>query len=662
MRSSDKKGLLSVLLVGLVNGLIFIALLPAWQHYDEPAHFEYAWLLAARSRLPEAADFDPAMRQAVARSMIEAGFFKRLTFAPDLDDPTGKVWIAPVTQLEDPPLYYLLAAAAMKPLDRQAILAQLYAGRLVSLGLFLLTLAIAWGVAAELTPPGSALRWMLPLSMALLPGFVDVMTSLNNSVGAVAFFSLFLWEATRLVRRGFAWTTFLWTCAAALACLGMQASAFLAAPLLLVALLFSALRGPRRKLAWIVSGAAGLLLLLAIFTWGDAALWFRQGPQPEATRARSQAAPLGKYAFAVHLEPGAAPAELAQLVPLAAGGRLREQAFTLGAWMWTDRPGLYRTPRLATNLGKREYGESVWLDATPRFHAFTGITGKNTLRSWVLLAPASQAATPGSSRTATVYYDGVTLAEGIFSTDEAPSYAGSEASSGEWGERAVHKPGAQRVRGERLAASESAGRANWRQAAASFRARAGLYGILQPRRPGGSRLVLPEQPGDARPHLLGQVRLGAGAPGRAETLPLAGHPDDRRAGRRGRLDVAAAQADPLGYRAALRAGDSRCLGTGFTARIELPYPAHQLPGSSSLCIPDDHPLHADPWRGMEGNPGRDPQVAAGRACLDLLPVPGIFRRVRSLRDLEHLALLLRDVRPKATTCDVKYKSPRFNLS
>ena len=103
------------------------------------------------------------------------------------------MWIAPVTQLEDPPLYYLLAAAAMKPLDRQAILAQLYAGRLVSLGLFLLTLAIAWGVAAELTPPGSVMRWMLPLSMALLPGFADVMTSLNNSVGAVAFFSLFLW-------------------------------------------------------------------------------------------------------------------------------------------------------------------------------------------------------------------------------------------------------------------------------------------------------------------------------------------------------------------------------------------------------------------------------------------------------------------------------------
>lgn len=40
----------------------------------------------------------------------------------------------------------------------------------------------------ELVSDGHVLRWMAPLSLVLLPGFTDLMTSVNNDVGAVVLF------------------------------------------------------------------------------------------------------------------------------------------------------------------------------------------------------------------------------------------------------------------------------------------------------------------------------------------------------------------------------------------------------------------------------------------------------------------------------------------
>ena len=36
--------------LALCHGLLYMLILPPWQHYDEPPHFEYAWLIADRGR------------------------------------------------------------------------------------------------------------------------------------------------------------------------------------------------------------------------------------------------------------------------------------------------------------------------------------------------------------------------------------------------------------------------------------------------------------------------------------------------------------------------------------------------------------------------------------------------------------------------------------
>jgi apolipoprotein N-acyltransferase len=63
---------------------------------------------------------------------------------------------------------------------------------------------------------------MLPLSLTLVPGFVDIMTAVNDDVGATVFFSLFLWAGIRLIVRGFRWTTTVAFLLLAIACFGSR--------------------------------------------------------------------------------------------------------------------------------------------------------------------------------------------------------------------------------------------------------------------------------------------------------------------------------------------------------------------------------------------------------------------------------------------------------
>ena len=132
------------------------------------------------------------------------------------------------------------------PLD---VTAQLYAGRLISLFLYLLTILAAWGTARELTSSGNILRWLLPVSLALLPGFTDAMTALNNDGAAVAVFSWFVWGSIRLLKSGFSLADLGWIVVPAALCLFTKNTVLIALPLLFVVLLFTILRDRWRWVA-----------------------------------------------------------------------------------------------------------------------------------------------------------------------------------------------------------------------------------------------------------------------------------------------------------------------------------------------------------------------------------------------------------------------------
>ena len=417
-----------VLLLGLIHGLIYVLMVPPWQHYDEPGHFEYAWLVANRGHIPAAGEYDQAMRREVAASMVEYNFFNGMNTRPNLLSPVEPIWIG-INQTGDQPLYYLLAALPLRMIRYTDITLQVYFARLVSLLLYLVSLVAAYGIAVELTPPGHTLRWLLPLSMALLPGYTDLMMAVNNDAGAAAFFSLFLWIAVATIRRGLSWLRFFGLALTVAACLLTKSTVFIALPLACLALLFSLLRGAWRRIAWALFGLAVVSVFLVMMRWGDAAFWLRAVPQAAPTRLSTRIAPLGSHAFQLLATPGAPNPQIIQLLSEQENERLRGRTVTLGAWIWASRDASVNAPSL---LGvDQAHSQVVQVGQKPAFYAFTFKIGKDERRLYVALAPFTQV----QEHEVTVFYDGVVLEEGERPLNQPPDFTGAEGASGTWGGR-----------------------------------------------------------------------------------------------------------------------------------------------------------------------------------------------------------------------------------
>ena len=426
MRFLQTHSLKLILALGLLHGLLYVFLVPPWQHNDEPTHFEYAWLLVNRPEFPQPGDYDQGMRREVALSMIEHGFFRGMNFVPDLNIQDEPVWLG-ISQLDNRPFYYILTSLPLRLIKPWDVTLQLYAARLVSLALYLLTLASAWGLMKELLPDGHPLRWMVPLSMALLPGFTDLMTALNDDVGATALFSLFLWGSVRLIRQGFSFPRLLWTVGAALLCGWTKQTVFLALPLLGLALLLVLFR---KRWGWIPWAALVIILpigLVAIFSWGDEALFWVRAPdalQESSTRTLSAEAKPGDHILQMKITPGEPASTFFQLLPSDQVITLRGKTVTLGAWIWATQPVNGRA--LVLYDGRSHFSQTFQIDTFPKFFSFSATLAEDANRMRVILSPVSQ------DKQLTVFYDGLTLVEGAHPLEIPPQFDGPAAQQGTW--------------------------------------------------------------------------------------------------------------------------------------------------------------------------------------------------------------------------------------
>ncbi len=263
-----------MLLLGLLIGLTFIYVVPPWQHYDEPTQFEFAWLIANQSGLPERGDYDQSMRREVAASMVERDFFRDLGIKPNLLSLSKPIWIG-ISQIGSQPLYYWIIALPLRLFNTADVTLQLFFARYTSLMLYLATIIAAYGIAVELTPKRHPLRWLLPLSILMLPSLVDILTAVNDDVGATAFFSLFLWAGIRLIIRGFNWLRLGILVLLGVICFYTKTTVMVAVILVLIPVVFSIIKGSKRRYVWLTFGGAVVLLGLSFIAWGDAANWYK---------------------------------------------------------------------------------------------------------------------------------------------------------------------------------------------------------------------------------------------------------------------------------------------------------------------------------------------------------------------------------------------------
>ena len=425
---SSRNILLAILLFGVLHGLVYVSIVPPWQHYDEPTHFEYAWMIANQNRIPKRGEFDNSIRREILASMVAGGLFPTLQLAPPDQNPQEPIGIG-VSQVGDPPVYYLFAAIPLRIFIRAPLLTQLYAARVFSLILFALLILVSHFLAIELFRPGP-LRWVLPLMVAGLPSLVDLTSAVSSDSAAILFYSLYLLMGVRLLKHGLRPFNLLILLALLPICFLTKSSTWIAIlnfPLLMAFFVFS---HQKRWISWSIIAASLLILALGLFQFDDAAFWFRDSKQAAPSRLAVQAGALNGEAFQLSSDPGGYANALYQSIPVEQAQNLSGQEVTLGVWMWADRPLDANAPMIA--LIGREKSWKGWdrihLTTQPMFYARTITLPLEPRRVSFVLNPFQDTGSSGS-----VYFYAPFLVPGAGSAGSQPEFLDAGKSRLLWG-------------------------------------------------------------------------------------------------------------------------------------------------------------------------------------------------------------------------------------
>lgn len=162
----------------LLHGLLYLVLIPPWQHYDEPTNFEYARLIAEDGQLSSVGAVNRATRWEISNSMERGNFWR--------GKPTPMVaWDVPFIgydQRVHPPLYYLVATLPIRATLGLPVEVQLYAARLIGVLLYVCSVAAVWRLGVVLAPDRPVVQLALPMTYATTASFASLMTAVNSDV------------------------------------------------------------------------------------------------------------------------------------------------------------------------------------------------------------------------------------------------------------------------------------------------------------------------------------------------------------------------------------------------------------------------------------------------------------------------------------------------
>jgi len=256
-----------LVLLTFLHGLLYLAIVPPWQHYDEPTHFEYVRLVALWDRRPAKNEIDLATNREIADSMYRFSFWQP-GVRPNLfgaESPN-----IGFSEKVHPPLYYALAAIPVRSLRFLPIEDQLYAARMVAVMLYVLVVVCAWRVAVVLAPERLSLQIAVPLTTMLVPAFADQMSAVNNDALVNFGTSALLLGCVWLIRAGSRPTSLV------LAVLGLTVAVLTKRTALVgvvpfaLALLWSLRRQPMRWWIWpaLIAGFVLVVGFIALDPWG----------------------------------------------------------------------------------------------------------------------------------------------------------------------------------------------------------------------------------------------------------------------------------------------------------------------------------------------------------------------------------------------------------
>jgi hypothetical protein len=184
-----------------------LLLVPPWQMADEQAHVAYVEVL--RSRMLGERPSNPGREDEIIESMVRSNWWHHYYDATPPSPPLPARFIETEVRhtigvvsehLQFPPLYYSSVAAALAIVPQMSVTAHLYAMRLLSAALSLVTLWVAWMGARQALPEDVAVA--IVALVAVHPQFVVASTSAGpdafvNVLGAVLW-----WQVLRATSSG----------------------------------------------------------------------------------------------------------------------------------------------------------------------------------------------------------------------------------------------------------------------------------------------------------------------------------------------------------------------------------------------------------------------------------------------------------------------------
>lgn len=173
--------------VTLIRGLLYAALIPPWQAPDETGHLEYAWLLAHQGHIPSPTDLSAAFEHELLASLYEwrfGAFMVRVLpskVPARLQDLPSDIFVKRTRTVLSArfSLAYAWQALFILPVRHQDLILQLFAARLSSVLLNVLTVWIAYLTLCRIFPDRRDLVLLATAVIVWLPQH----TFINSTVG-----------------------------------------------------------------------------------------------------------------------------------------------------------------------------------------------------------------------------------------------------------------------------------------------------------------------------------------------------------------------------------------------------------------------------------------------------------------------------------------------
>lgn len=265
-----------VSLLFLLRAALALAVIPPWQHPDEPQHFDAVRAVALAPRLDSSLRTDPEVEREILESMAAFGWWGHAgkpdpVTIPKLfgEDPDSFAMSIAVPRTY-PPVYYAASATLLRGLGFRDLLVQFYAVRLLSVVFGLVTLWAVWAATRRLFGCDEIAAGVLAL-LVVHPQFVLTATAANPDALVNLLAALIYWQFAAIATGHCVYVAFSTMFVAALLAAFTKP---IGAPLLAVAfvaalwLLVVTMRRGGRQLA------AGAFVVVLAIAAGFALAWF----------------------------------------------------------------------------------------------------------------------------------------------------------------------------------------------------------------------------------------------------------------------------------------------------------------------------------------------------------------------------------------------------